>query len=65
MYSLKLAHLVHEKTHAEVFEFYMDIRAFGKGYEEFYERVQSEGVTFVRGRGAQILPNGEKLIVRA
>ncbi len=65
MYSLKLAHLVHEKTHAEVFEFYMDVRAFGKGYEEFYERVQSEGVNFVRGRGAQILPNGEKLVVRA
>ena len=65
MYSLKLAHLVREKTHAEVFEFYMDIRAFGKGYEEFYERVQSEGVVFMRGRGAQVLPRGDKLVVRA
>jgi len=35
MYSLKLAHLIREKTNAEVFEFYMDIRAFGRGYEEF------------------------------
>ena len=43
MYSMKLAHLIREKTHAEVYEFYMDIRSFGKGYEEFYERVQSEG----------------------
>lgn len=65
MYSLKLAHLIREKTHAEVFEFYMDIRAFGKGYEEFYERVQHEGVVFVRGRGAQVLPVGDKLVVRA
>ena len=65
MYSLKLAHLIREKTSAEVFEFYMDIRAFGKGYEEFYERVQHEGVVFVRGRGAQVLPEGDQLIVRA
>lgn len=65
MYSLKLAHLIREKTDAEVFEFYMDIRAFGKGYEEFYERVQHEGVVFVRGRGAQVLPDGDRLVVRA
>lgn len=55
MYALKHAHLVRDKTGAEVFEFYMDIRAFGKGYEEFYERVQEEGVYFVRGRGAEII----------
>jgi heterodisulfide reductase subunit A len=61
MYSLKQAHLVRDKTHAEVYEFYMDMRAFGKGYEEFYERVQEEGVTMVRGRGAevQVLPSGK------
>ncbi len=65
MYSLKLAHLIREKTAAEVFEFYMDMRAFGKDYEEFYERVQREGVIFVRGRGAQVLPAEDKLEVRA
>ncbi|MBM4457279.1 MAG: 4Fe-4S dicluster domain-containing protein [Chloroflexi bacterium] len=61
MYSLKQAHLVRDKTNAEVYEFYMDMRAFGKGYEEFYERVQEEGVTMVRGRGAevQVLPSGK------
>jgi heterodisulfide reductase subunit A len=61
MYSLKQAHLVRDKTHADVYEFYMDMRAFGKGYEEFYERVQEEGVTMVRGRGAevQVLPSGK------
>jgi len=61
MYSLKHAHQVREKTGAEVYEFYMDMRAFGKAYEEFYERVQEEGVIFVRGRGAEVevLPNGK------
>jgi heterodisulfide reductase subunit A len=54
MYSLKQAHLVRDKTGAEVYEFYMDMRSFGKGYEEFYERVQEENVTFVRGRGAAV-----------
>lgn len=54
MYSLKHAHQVRDKTGAEVYNFYMDMRAFGKAYEEFYERVQEEGVTFVRGRGAEV-----------
>jgi len=60
MYSLKQAHLVRDKTDAEVFEFYMDMRAFGKAYEEFYERVQREGVYMVRGKGAEVevLPDG-------
>ncbi len=61
MYSLKHAHQVREKTGAEVYDFYMDMRAFGKAYEEFYERVQEEGGTFVRGRGAEVevLPDGK------
>ncbi|MEE9616895.1 MAG: 4Fe-4S binding protein, partial [Anaerolineae bacterium] len=54
MYSLKQAHLVRDKTGAEVYEFYMDMRAFGKAYEEFYERVQEEEVVMVRGRGAEV-----------
>jgi heterodisulfide reductase subunit A len=66
MYALKHAHLVRDKTGAEVFEFYMDIRAFGKDYEEFYERVQEEGVYFVRGRGAEVLVlDGDQIQVKA
>ena len=66
MYSLKHAHLVRDKTDADVFEFYMDIRAFGKEYEEFYERVQEEGVYFVRGRGAEVVVQEDGgLIVQA
>jgi heterodisulfide reductase subunit A len=66
MYSMKLAHLIREKTHAQVYEFYFDITAFGKGYAEFYERVQEEGIIFVRGKGAEVeRAAGGGLVVRA
>ena len=54
MYSLKFAHLIKEKTGAEVYNLYIDIRAFGKGYEEFYKRLLSEGVHFIRGKAAEV-----------
>ena len=56
MYSLKLAHLVREKTEAEIYNCYIDIRTPGKGFEEFYNRVQDEGVQFIRGKVADITP---------
>jgi heterodisulfide reductase subunit A len=56
MYSLKLAHLIKEKTGAEVYNFYIDIRAPGKGMEEFYNRVAEEGVHFIRGKVADVYP---------
>ncbi len=54
MYALKLSHLVREKTGAEVFDCYIDMRTPGKGFEEFYNRVQNEGVHFVRGKVADV-----------
>jgi len=54
MYSMKFAHLVREKTGAEVWEFYIDVRSPGKLYEEFYNRVQKEGVHMIRGRVAEV-----------
>jgi heterodisulfide reductase subunit A len=54
MYSLKFAYLVKEHTEAEVYNFYLDMRAFGKGYEEFYKRVMREGVHFIRGKAAEV-----------
>ncbi len=54
MYSMKFAHLVREKTGAEVYEFYIDIRSPGKGYEEFYNRLQEEGTHFIRGKVSQV-----------
>jgi heterodisulfide reductase subunit A len=71
MYSLKFAHMVHEKTHGQVYNFYIDMRTPGKGYEEFYHRMLDEGVHFVRGRVAMItdaIRHGEpegKLIIQA
>jgi len=66
MYSLKLAHLVKEKLpEAEVFEYFIDMRSFGKGYEEFYERIKSEGVHLLRGKPADIKQSGNHLILRS
>ncbi len=68
MYSLKLAHLIKEHTGAEVYNFYIDIRAPGKGFEEFYTRVAEEGTNFIRGKVADVYPDpedGKRLIVQA
>jgi heterodisulfide reductase subunit A len=71
MYSLKFAHLVHERIpDAEVYNFYIDMRTPGKGYEEFYHRLLEEGTHFIRGRVAEVtdaarLPGEDgKLIVQ-
>ena len=54
MYALKYSHLIKEKTNADVYQMYIDMRCFGKGYEEFYERLSKEGVTFIRGKVAEV-----------
>jgi heterodisulfide reductase subunit A len=54
MYGLKYAHLIKESTNAEVYEMFIDMRCFGEGHEEFYKRVSEEGVTFIRGKVAEI-----------
>jgi heterodisulfide reductase subunit A len=67
MYGLKQAHLAKEKTGGQVYQFYIDMRAAGKNYEEFYKRMQREGVYYVRGKVAEIVPDPEgtgKLLVR-
>ncbi len=70
MSALKFGHLVIEKTNAEVFSCYIDMRTNQKGYEEFYERLLEEGMHFIRGKVAEVtdaarLPGEEdKLIVQ-
>ncbi|MCX8090823.1 MAG: CoB--CoM heterodisulfide reductase iron-sulfur subunit A family protein [Verrucomicrobiae bacterium] len=70
MHSMKLAQLVREHTGADVTIFYLDIRAPGKGCEEFYDRSLQEGIQFVRGRVAEVTdwalsPEEEgKLVIR-
>ncbi len=60
MYSLKFAHLVREETGAQVYELYIDMRTFGKGYEEFYKRLMREDVIFIRGKGAEVTDVAER-----
>ncbi len=56
MYSIKHAYqaLDHGVTGVDVL--YMDVRAFGKGFDGFWQRTQSEGARFIRGRPARIQP---------
>ncbi|MFH1676054.1 MAG: FAD-dependent oxidoreductase [bacterium] len=54
MSSLKLAHLLHERTDAKVYDFYIDMRTPGRGYEEFYDKLLEENVHFIRGRAAEV-----------
>ena len=71
MYSLKLAHLLKERTDADIYNFYIDMRTPGKGYEEFYGKVGKEGVHFIRGRVAEVSDwtltpeEAGKLVIRA
>jgi len=61
MYSLKFAHLLREKLpEAAVYQLYIDMRCAGSGYEEFYERLQEEGVNFIRGKGGEVTDIAEK-----
>ena len=65
MYSLKFAHLIKEKVpNVTVYEFYIDMRAFGKGYEEFAERIKQEGTFVVRGHSASVNMNNGQLYVK-
>jgi heterodisulfide reductase subunit A len=65
MYALKYGHLIHDKIgpHAQVHDFYIDLRCFGKGYEEFFRRCQEEGIQFTRGKPAEIQAENDKLVV--
>ncbi len=65
MFIIKQAHLVKDKMpDCKVTSYYMDIRAYGKGFEEFYDRVRDEGVMFKRGKPSEIFKRKGKLVVR-
>ncbi len=55
MYSVKQAQLIMGALPiAEITVYYIDIRAFGKGYDEFYEQARAMGVHFIKGKVARI-----------
>jgi heterodisulfide reductase subunit A len=66
MYTAKHALLLKEKAPgAKAYVFYMDIRANGKGYEEFVARtIEEYGATYVRGRVSRIYQEDGQLVVK-
>jgi heterodisulfide reductase subunit A len=66
MTAIKQARMIRDKMGIDVYIFYIDLRTFGKGYEEFYESTAQAGVTFVRGRVGEVHQDHEtmSLIVR-
>jgi heterodisulfide reductase subunit A len=66
MYTAKHTMLYKHKVHSgEAHVFYMDIRAGGKGYEEFVRRaIEQDGAKYYRGRVSKITQENGKLIVR-
>ncbi len=63
MYSIKEAHQAYDHGIKDVTVLYMDIRAYGKGFDEFHERTLKEGVKYIRGRPSKIDTEGEKPLV--
>ena len=65
MQALKNAMLIKEKNPTlDVIICYMDIRAYGKGYEEYFERAKAIGVRFLRGMPSDILPDRKGMILQ-
>jgi heterodisulfide reductase subunit A len=66
MYTAKHSMLYKHKVHdGQAYVFYMDIRAGGKGYEEFVRRaIEQDGAHYYRGRVSKITEERGKLIVR-
>lgn len=66
MVTAKQARLVREQfPDANVTVFYMDVRAFGKGFEEFYDQAREDGVIYRRGNPSEIVKRGDRVAVRA
>lgn len=64
MYTAKHARLYkHKVPDGQPYIFYMDIRAGGKGYEEFVLQATEEGVLYLRGRVARVFQDGDSLVV--
>ena len=56
MYAIKQAMLISGALPlADISIYYMDIRAFGKGYEQFYQNARAMGIEFIRGKVARIV----------
>ena len=65
MQAVKNAILIKEKYPAtEVTICYIDLRTYGKGYEEYFERAKALGVRFIRGMPSDILADHNGMILQ-
>jgi heterodisulfide reductase subunit A len=66
MYTAKQAILYkHRVPDGQAYVFYIDVRAGGKGYEEFLNRAQEEdGVVYLRGKVSKLFPEDGKILVK-
>jgi len=64
MYTAKQSRLVRELLpDVQVTVFYMDVRTFGKGAEEFYDEVRAKGVLYRRGTVSEIYRRGDRVVL--
>ncbi len=66
MYTAKQANVILERLpQTRVTAFYMDVRAFSKGGEEFYDRARARGARYRRGNPSEIYRRGDRLVIRS
>ena len=63
LYALKQTQLLRDRG-VDVWVHYIDIRAPGRRYEEFYRTTQEKGAFFVKGKVTEIIPSGKQVLVR-
>ncbi len=65
MYTAKHASIVRDRIKdAQIYVSYIDVRAYGKGYEEFYKSTQESGTFYIRGIPGEITKTDNGLLVR-
>lgn len=64
MYAIKQAMLLSGALPmADITIYYMDIRAFGKGYEQFFQNARAMGIEFVKAKIAKIQPGEDQNVI--
>src|SRR4030042_1901485 len=62
MYSIKEAYQAIDHGVSDISLLYMDVRAYGKGFDAFFDRTRAGGAKFIRGHPSAIEPHGSGLI---
>jgi heterodisulfide reductase subunit A2 len=65
MYTAKHASIVKDRIPgSEIYVSYIDVRAYGKNYEEFYKSTQETGTFYIRGIPGEVTESKDGLLVR-